>query len=406
MAYSLAAQRTNAGQKLGTSSTTTCKENEEHRRIQLMPFGESTLSFLNVVVADTTRPIDLVKREGDRRYSIKINDQNMVTIEYKPDNAFTISVFNNSRWVTTLYIDAQQINIGNVAQAKASQVSALQVTQNEARNVYTTFKVENRSTTQLKRLDVKGHNTPWFSIFSHHTNLLMVRPNGNWVSEKMLYLTDQITTQAINNYRRSNGQGVLASNDTAVMQRRKWQEEKENFAQEANEMVEQKRQWQEEKEKFVQQANEMIEQKRQWLEEKEKFAQEASEMVEQKRKWQEEKEKCEQEMTILAERKRNLQIEKEKFENESKEVQQAKAELTKQQSEVQADKEKIEQAVAEVDSLQYELPPLVQSYPWSGRKFTTPTLNDRFTNRIRVVIKDGKMSVIQKSTRLTPDELD
>lgn len=91
--------------------------------------------------------------------------------------------------------------------------------------MYTTFKLENRSDILLKRLDVRGYNTQWFSIFSHRDNLLMVRPNGDWVTEKMTYLTDQMMTHAINNYRRSIGQGVLPSNDTITMLRRHAQEE-------------------------------------------------------------------------------------------------------------------------------------------------------------------------------------
>lgn len=399
MAYSLAAQRTNVVQMPGTSGTTACKENGGRRQVQLVPFGDSALSFLNVVVADTKRPMDLVKCEGNRRYSVKINDQGMVTIEYEPDNVFTISVFNNSRWVTTLHIDAKQINIGNVAEAMASHVNTLRVTQNEARNVYTTFKIENRGTAQFKRLDVKGHNTTWFSIFSHNANLLMVRPNGNWVSEKMLYLTDQITTQAINNYRRSNGQEVLAANDTVVMQRRDLQQEKERFGKEANEMAERKRQWQEEKARFEQEANVFVERKREVQDEMAKFEQETTALAERKRQWQEKKARFEQEANVFIERKREVQEEMAKLEQET-------AALAERKRNLQQEKEEFEQAVMEVDPLYYDLPPLVQTFPWSSRKFTTPTLNNRFATGLRVIIEDGKMIVVKTQTHHDAKELD
>lgn len=190
------------------------------RVLKLVTFGDANISFLNVPVANLSQSIQLTKRANNRRYAIETNGHGMVSIEYDANDTFTVGLFNNSRWITSLSIDPMAIDIGNTVRAHQAQVSTRHVTQNEARNVYTTFKVENRSEVMLKRLDVLGHGMKWFSVFSHNANLLMVRPNGDWVAEKMLYLIDQTTTQAINNYRRTNGQEVLPSAHTAVMRRR------------------------------------------------------------------------------------------------------------------------------------------------------------------------------------------
>lgn len=414
MAESLEFQRTKAQStedEPETSSASTCKKNEGYRQVKLAPFGESTISFMNVVVASTKQAIDLVKREGNRGYTLKINEQGVVTIQYEPDAAFTIGVFNNSRWVTNLYIEANRFHIGNVARATSSQVSTLSITTPEARNVYTTFKIENRNNAQLKRLDVKGHNTTWFSIFSHNANMLIARPNGNWLSEKLLYLTDQMTTQAVNNYRRTQGQAVLAPDDTMVMQRQrqtnqveaelnerkcKLQEENEIFEREAAHLAERKRQWQLENEKLERETIDLIERERL--------------MQERKRQWQLENEQMDHETKVLVERGRIMQ--------------EAEVELNERKRKLKRESEVFEREAAglaerkrEVEFLGPQQPPIANNdqptgnsesmpSPWSRRKYTASTLTDRFTNRLRVTIVNGEKSIVKKPTHHDFEECD
>lgn len=197
------------------------KKDENKRELKVMTFGDTNLSFLNALVANVSRVIELVKGANGHQYAIKTDGRGMINIEYDLNDTFTMGLFNNSRWATNLYISPETVKVGNMAEARQSQVNIQHIKQNEVRNVYTTFRVENREDNMLlKQLDVRGHNTSWFSIFSHGPNLLMVRPNGDWLSEKLLYMTDQMSTRAVNNHRRSNGQEVLSSECTAVMRRR------------------------------------------------------------------------------------------------------------------------------------------------------------------------------------------
>lgn len=147
------------------------------RRLKMMTFGAAKLSFLNVLITDAKQCVELVKRAGARRYTVKTDGRGLIDIEYYADDTFSVALYNHSRWVTNLYIEPTVMNIGNVARAQSMQVATSHITKNEARNVYTTFKVENCNDTMLKRLDVCGHDTSWFSIFSHNANMLMARPH-------------------------------------------------------------------------------------------------------------------------------------------------------------------------------------------------------------------------------------
>lgn len=196
-------------------------EATNRRQLKFITFGKTAISLLNILLTTTTDPaLEVSKRVDGRRFNIKTNGQGGIDIEYDADAVYTIAVFNQSRWVTSIYVTAENLNIGNVSQAAGKQVTTMHVTKNDERKVHATFKLTNCGDGLLKRLDVRGHDTQWFSIFSHHSDLIMVRPNGDWVSEKLTYYTDQLVTKAVNNYRRSNGQEILPSMDTAVMQRR------------------------------------------------------------------------------------------------------------------------------------------------------------------------------------------
>lgn len=333
------------------------KQNQYGKRLKLATFGENVISFMGVRLTEANKVIDMVKRAGARQYTVKTDGQGAIEIEYEADDRFSIALHNHSRWVTNIYIEPNTLKIGNVAHAAAKQVSTMHVTQNENRQIQATFKIENGSSIMLKRLDVKGDNTAWFSVFSHHSNLLMVRPNGNWLSDKLLYFTDQLTTQAINNYRRSEGNSVLAANDTMVMQRRQ-------LKQAENEMAERKREMQKEKEAVELQEEaykqgkaallgkfkilrekedqyereaaqiEAIESRRERIEaEKKHYQQQRSSLVREiteiqkateqievgKRELQKEKEAFDQETKEFAIRKHEMEKEKEAFDQEMKE---------------------------------------------------------------------------------------
>lgn len=192
----------------------------ERRKLKIRAFGNGTLSFLDVPLADTKQAMNMMKSANNRKYAIYVLGDGMITIEYDPDDVFKVALFNHSRWVTNLCVDGDAVKIGNVARAQAAQVNTMHVTRSDGRNTHAVFKLQNNDDALLKRVDVKGHSTSWFSVFSHDSALLMARPNGDWLAEKLQYLTDQMTTKAINNYRRSNGQEVLPSADTVVMRRR------------------------------------------------------------------------------------------------------------------------------------------------------------------------------------------
>lgn len=309
--------------------------NRSMKRLKLVTFGEGKVSFLNVPITELTKAVEMVKRAGTRKYTIKTDGSGAIEIEYETDDRFSIALYNNSRWVTNIHVEMSSVKIGNVAHAQAMQVSTMHITKNETRQVHATFKIENRGLNMLKRLDVKGENTTWFSVFSHNANLLMARPNGNWVEEKLSYLFDQLNTQAINNYRRSEGQAVLPANDTMVMRRR----------QEAAELAERQRETQKEGERLTQEETELAERKRKLQEEKEKVKQEVVELAQLKRKLRTVRECCDQEegeirlmetrSTRVKTEYAHYRTERAKVVNEIKTVTQAKATLAEHQRELQ-----------------------------------------------------------------------
>lgn len=399
MAESLAAQRAN--QRSNQASI-------GRRLLQLMTFGETSLAFLNVPVAKASQAIELAKRSGDRKYNIKTNGRGIVEIEYEQDDAFTVALFNNSRWVTNLYIEANSLNIGHTGQAKNLQVVTLHVTKNEARNVFTTFKVESRSDALLKRIDVKGHNTSWFSVFSHNANVLMVRPNGDWVAEKIQYYTDQLTTQAINNYRRSNGQVILSSNDTTVSQRRRTiaraiTQEKPltvDFATQtectllgsidlrALQLLKNEQAYQQQKGILKGQFEEL-------RSEQARYEQEAADLV-----------RMEAQLAAVKAQHDHYQEEQSKVANEIVEVNRAKSELDERKRELQEEKENFEREMKDFEALKSQMPPLVpqiEPFLWSRRPGTGQALSHRFTfstqSMIRLIVTDGKISAIPKPPR-------
>lgn len=187
---------------------------------RLMAYTDAHLSFLNVPLTPVQTANELTKHNNGNRFLVRTDGKGLVEIEYEPRTSFTIGVFNRSRWATTIHISSNGVFIGNNHKVKPDSIETRHTTTKERRIVHTTFKITNESMEHLKRIDVKGDDTKWFSIFSHDGYVLCVRPNGDWVSEKMQYMQDQVTTQAVNNYRRHNGWPVLGGNDTLVMHRR------------------------------------------------------------------------------------------------------------------------------------------------------------------------------------------
>lgn len=192
------------------------------RKLELRAFGEANLAFLNVPLTDVNRTVEINKRADGHRYTVKTDGSGLIEIEYdENNNKFEIALFNRSRWYTTISIEGVYIKVGNTTRAHSTQVVNRYVTANETRNIHTTFKLVNRSDAKLHRLDVRGFDTQWFSVFSNYDNLLMVRPNGDWCHDRLIQLIDQTSTQAINNYRRTNGESTLNATETNVMQRRR-----------------------------------------------------------------------------------------------------------------------------------------------------------------------------------------
>lgn len=190
------------------------------KTLKLMTFNESRLSFFNVPISDLDRECEIKKTSNGKRYNVRIS-MGSVEIDYDEKTSFTLGIYNQSRWVTTIHVTPDAMNVGNIFKILPKSIETSMATGNEPRVIYTTFKLTNLSVQQLRRIDFKSDDTVWFSVFSHEGNALFVRPNGDWVSEKMLYMHDQLSTQAVNNYRRNNGWPVLESNDTLVMHRRR-----------------------------------------------------------------------------------------------------------------------------------------------------------------------------------------
>lgn len=383
MAESLAAQWAN------NRSNQANEKDGAHRKLQLMTFGDATLAVLNVQVTKANQTIDLVKRAGGRKYGIKTDGNGMVVIEYEKNDAFAVALFNNSQWVTNLYIDEKGLNIGNVSRAQAMQVATLHVTKNEPRNVYTTFEVENKSEALMKRLDIKGHATSWFSVFSHKADMLMVRPNGNWLAEKLLYFTDQLTTQAINNYRRSNGQKVLPSDSTVVMQRRHAKTEKANEREKELQEIERLHEGRErtldenlqavreETARHIRELEELalLEARLTRLYAEEEFDQVRKRIVAQGMV------EVGRDDSELPARKKQLQEEKEKFNQELKEFEALKS---KKEAEKQAQ-------VATGDQQTQTEPAL-----WNSHQNVMQTMSVRFTNMRRTIFRNGRVTVVMK----------
>lgn len=392
------------------------------KRIKVGTFGANRISFMDVPITEVTKAVEVSKRANTRKYIVKTNGQGAVEFAYESDDHFAISLYNNGRWVTNIQIETGTVKVGN-ATARGTQVSTAQTLVNEPRNVHTIFKIDQREQKLLKRIDVKSEDTTWFSIFSHATNVLMVRPNGNWLQEKFVYLTDQLITQAINNYRRTEGQSVLPMKDTMVMQRRQLKKDEED-------MTKRKHELQEEKDLLDRETKELAQQKQTLREEKQALGRKVSELDRLTNKFQEAKENFERETAKMEEMKRDLNATRERLKEEAAEIQvmaersaqvkaqyvhfrterekvvqevaqinKAKTELASCQRELQESKDALMREVELADSIRTELPPLVHSVPWSRVKYTEATLDDRFTNSLRVVMTDGKMTVTKNPTQ-------
>lgn len=216
------------------------------------------------------------------------------------------------------------------------------------------------------------------------------------VSEKLQYYTDQLATQAINNYRRSNGQNVLPSGGTVVEQRRQAatraieapKVEEETYQQEKAALLYKFKLLREKEEKYELEAAQInsIESRRERIEaelahyqnQRASLMQEIAEVrkaAEQleagKRELQLEQEAVDQEIMVFAIRKQEMQKEKEAFERKMQEG----------KEKVQREAANLEEEVAMVQSLRNELPQLLHS---------AIILTDRFTNRSRMAIRNGE----------------
>lgn len=406
MAESLAAQQANRRSEKGKGL----------RRLKLITFGDTCLSFMNVPVTNLDRAIELVKRSGERHYTIKTNGRGMLEIEYEADDSFAVAIFNQSRWVTNLCVDAKALNVGEWVSVKAEQVTTQHAIKGGTRNVYATFKIENRSALLLKRLDVQGHKTNWFSVFSHQNNMLMARPNGNWVDEKMQYFMDQLTTQAINNHRRSNGQEVLPSNGTAVALRRQSAARAaaqtdstviatagvqtelalpKNVNIQALQLLQNEQMYQQQKEALKRQFEEL-------REEQSRYEQEVAEMR-----------KMEARLARVKDEYAHYQAKRAQVVKEIVEVNKAKEELAARKGELQEEKAQFEkerqEMVARQNRLQDATGQLAREInaiearagqPLWYLPSTDQKLTDRFTNRFRVIANwvDGQIVVRAKAT--------
>lgn len=357
-------------------------------------FGETMISFANALLARTNQSIEMVKRAGARQYKIKTDGKGNVEIRYEAGDTFIIGLFNNSRWVTNVYIDPSNVKIGNIAKAQPGQIAIAHTVQHEMRNVHGTFKIEDRSDTMLKRIDLRAYNTPWFSVFSHQNNMLMVRPNGDWVAEKLLYMTDQVTTQAINNYRRSNGRDILPSTDTIVARRRRRvsitsrsdSTQTDEVGSQANKLLDDRQQYQRQVEALEQDWQLLREKSGLYKEELAEWKAIEERMVqltcqEAERRARKSQVKHELREIVLAEetleqRKKRLQEETERYEVEKHEFED-KVEKAKRDKEVQEEENWV--AI------------------WSRRKHTVSTLNERFSRKLRSVQQDNKITITNEA---------
>lgn len=301
---------------------------EARHTVFFSTFGDTSLAFLNVLVADAKQAVEMVKRIGNRKYLVKMDGRGLVSIEYDHDDTFTVALFNKSRWVTNIKIKESTVNIGNIAQARPTEVATRHVTKKEDRAVHATFTLKSTSEAMLKRVDVRGHNTQWFSVFSHGADLLAVRPNGDYFGEKFQYLTDQMATQVINNYRRTQGQDVLPSDSTVVMRRRKalatsiaqktvdTQTDDIDYAREMQLVAERKSKYEEELAELRAWETQLREEKQSYEQQKQEICQG---LVEVGRAGIE-----------LATRRNRLQEEKKQFETEQQEFEKLKRKTTEQ----------------------------------------------------------------------------
>lgn len=363
------------------------------RQLKVKTFGETSISFANVRLCKTNQSVDMVKRAGARRYRVKANGQGMVDITYEATDTFTLGLFNHSRWCTTIYVTPTRLLIGNVAKVEGDQVTTRYVKQKEARNVLTTFKIENQYDSLLKRLDVQGHDTQWFSVFSHNANLLMVRPNGDWLAEKLLYLTDQMATQAINNYRRSNGRDVLSSTNTVVARRlQASQTSTKSVQSQTEEGNSQAIRLLDDKERYQQQLQALEED---WQSLREKTGQ-------YKGEWAEWKKVEEQWERLESDRK----VRKEEIDRENRELDEARKVLNQRNKWLQEDLEELAEMEKRRDDEKQKkeahekrLQQEADYATWSRKKFTVRTLSERFTREKRVVTENDKIEITNEPTK-------
>lgn len=417
MAESLAAQeaKRHSEQASGGGPVTIVK-NKELRRLKLIAFGDTGLSFLNVPVINLDRAIEMVKRSGGRHYTIKTNGRGMLEIEYEPDDAFTVAIYNQSRWVTNICVEAKALNIGEIVRAESAQVTTRQATKCEPRNVHATFKLENRGAMLLKRLDVQGHNTAWFSVFSHHNNMLMARPNGNWVDEKMQYFMDQLTTQTINNYRRSNGQEVLPANGTAVALRRQSAARAaaqddvtvtttagaqtvltlpDNVDAQAIQLLQNEQIYKQRKEALKRQFEELREEQAQYEQEVAEFNKikdKVARVNEEYAHYQAKRTQLVEEIVEVGKAKEELAARKGELQEEKILVEKEQEDLTARKNRLQEEEDQLAQDMNAIEA-RNEQP--LWHLPGTDLKLT-----DRFTNRFRVVANwvDGRIMVRTKAT--------
>lgn len=380
-----------SGDRSSTSpakNTSTNAQAQKPRQLKIKTFGEAMLSVSNVPLANANQAIEMVKRAEGRRYKIETDGRGMINIAYDASDAFTIGLFNNSRWVTTVYIGPNKLDVGNVSKAHLGQVTTVRTTQSETRNVHTTFKIENRSDTMLKRLDMQGHETQWFSVFSHNANLLMVRPNGDWVAEKLLYMTDQVATQAINNYRRSNGQNVLPSTGTIVARRRQpLTNATQSSATQTEEANARAIKLLDDEQRYETRLDEL---ENNWQLLREKTAQYKEELAEWK--------KAEEEWQRLKEGTANR---KNDIDREIKEIDEAEKKLEERKEKLQEDTERHELEEAAKKTEEEGRSELAQQdcewyIGWARKNYSDIKLNERFSQKFRSVFQNYKIEITRE----------
>lgn len=111
--------------------------------------------------------------------SVENND-----IKVYSDEPFSFTVWNHKQWVANVYVGSNMVKINNVYRLMNQKVEMYHTTALE-RDLSAKLRLELRGEGVLHRLEMRLPGTKWFSMFIFGRDVLTVRTNGDYFTDRM-----------------------------------------------------------------------------------------------------------------------------------------------------------------------------------------------------------------------------